>query len=119
MRRMTRRVARAFEAGQPLNVSPSLWTSGGAIYSYATCIAIKWGNRRSSIVLNGTKYSHTTSRIQAELRELFPKARVVAGSEIFVKQPSRNATQAEQAQKLWDEYKSAVTLIDTLQDGAE
>ena len=89
MRRSTRRIAAAFREGRPLAISESLWTSGNAIYSYATCIAVKQTKRMRSVVLNGTKYSVTTSRIQAELRELFPSARIVAGSEIFTKLPSR------------------------------
>lgn len=100
MRRSTRRIAEAFVAGRPLAISESLWTSGNAIYSYATCIAVKHSKRMRSIVLNGTKYSVTTSRIQAELQELFPSARIVAGSEIFVKRQraeGRNAAAATAA----------------------
>lgn len=67
MRKNTRTVAEAWEDDRTSSGQRSIWTDGVHIYSYGTCIAARVPKTRT-LILNGTKYSPTTSQHQAGLR---------------------------------------------------
>ena len=67
----TFRVLRAFHRGEPLHASDSIWTDGRVIWSYQTAILARRdnGSRLGWLVLNGTRYTKTTSRHQNYIRQ--------------------------------------------------
>jgi hypothetical protein len=68
MRKNMARVIGDFMAGRS-QIEKSCSTDGQTVYSYSTAIAARTDDGR--IILNGTKYSPTTSRQQAAFRGYF------------------------------------------------
>ena len=67
----TFRVLRAWHRGEPLHASDSIWTDGRVIWSYQTAILARRedGSRLGWVVLNGTRYTNTTTRHQNYIRQ--------------------------------------------------
>lgn len=69
MRVNTRKVIDAWLADREYHKSNSLWTNGREIYSYNTCIVFAGPN--NELYFNATKYSHTTTIYQNQIRNAF------------------------------------------------
>lgn len=77
---MRQNVKQAIDTFEGLRIGrvPSITASGDAIYSYATCIATRqWVDGTGRVVINVTKYSATTSQLQAALKREYPNAILV------------------------------------------
>lgn len=72
MRKNTERVFRAWIEDRPDIKDRSIWTDGRNVYSYGTCIIAVVNDsperKAVQVVLNTTKYNHTTSTQVSGLR---------------------------------------------------
>lgn len=66
----------------------SITATAEAIYSYDTCVAIRTAVDSGRVILNITKYSTTTSKLQNALRREYPSA-------ILVERMSKGCTATE------------------------
>ena len=64
MRKNCRLTYEAWRDGRAVKPSTSIWTDGSSVYSYQTVIA---STRPSSVLLNRTQYSRTTTTHQNAL----------------------------------------------------
>lgn len=72
-----REAIKVFEGLTP-HKPASITATVDAIYSYATCIATRqFVDGSGRVVINVTKYSHTTSKLQNALRAEYPSAILV------------------------------------------
>lgn len=73
-----RNAIRVFERLNPAKPA-SITATADSIYSYATCIATRQhADGTGRVVINITKYSVTTSKLQNALREEYPNAILVS-----------------------------------------
>lgn len=69
MRKNTKEAIRRWQDGRasiPSQHGSSIWSDGDSIWSYQTCIATR--TAAGYVVLNGTKYSRTTTQHQAGIK---------------------------------------------------
>lgn len=73
MRKNCSEVVESFLIGQPLRKAQSIWTDGDTIFSYSTAIVERRFNSKGvgRFLLNGTKYSSTTSTHQGAIAARF------------------------------------------------
>ena len=77
MRQQHKRALEALDAGQTFRGSNCFVDKEGTLWNYTTAIVVKCGDGR--VLINGSKYSATTSTLQRAARTFFPYAKELSG----------------------------------------
>lgn len=69
MRRQLEQVLEAWLESEKCRPADAIWTDGDSIFSYGTCLLtwVKTGDDERAYVINGTRYSPTTTRYQNDI----------------------------------------------------
>lgn len=69
MRRQLEQVLEAFLESEKCRPADAIWTDGDSIFSYNTCLLswVQTGDDEKAYVINGTRYSPTTTRYQNDI----------------------------------------------------